>query len=774
MAVLTHSLPLPVGHPDAVPIGAKCSLQRRHGVTTYFYYLEPIGVHADEDRVSRRHMAVQLALHEELTQVEVARALGLSPVTLNRWVQAFRQRGAAGLERPRQPRRRTALDAAQQRRAADLLGQGQSVRAAARELEVNRETLRQYQLAGCLPAPTPGAPEEEPAPTPGAPEEEPAPSAMERTARDARDAAAHMGRGARDVAGRVAASLGLGGPRQPRFEHLAAVPCGGLLAVLPTLLQNGLLRRLELLPALRRGFYSAADALLLLAFVLLARRRTVQSLATQAPGEWGALLGLDRVPDVKTLRAKLHALAADGEAVRTWHAALAADWMRDAPQVAATICFDGHVQTYSGQGRLPPHFVSRQKLCLPAAASYWANALGGLPFLCLHRDIDRGLARALREDLLPELRRQGRLDAAAPDLTRLGAGPPQLTVVFDREGWSPALFAELARQGVACLTWRKGGAPPWPRSWFQAHDLRLAVPGGQRHASELLAERPLRLPAGRFGTVELREIRRLDGRGGQAALVTTHPRWSTAAAAAALLSRWSHENYFRTMRQDFGLDRLPEYAVEPLEPDTEVPNPARRRLERLINAVDGRCARRRQQARQAGARGAPEAAAKLALEAARLQAAAAVARAQRPRFPTHVPAGALAPEDRLQRLAQPLRLLHDTVRMLVYRAETQLLPAVGPDGGHGRRPQPTPHRHPRQVLQALYATPAALRPDPQRGLLRVELLHLANPALDRAVAPLLEQLNATATRFPGTDLQLHYSLGPAPALPAPTGDRSDS
>ena len=99
--------------------------------------------------------------------------------------------------------------------------------------------------------------------------------------------------------------------------------------------------------------------------------------------------------------------------------------------------------------------------------------------------------------------------------------------------------------------------------------------------------------------------------------------------------------------------------------------------------------------------------------------------------------------------------------MLAYRTETQLLQWVGPDSGHGCQPQPTAHRHPRQVLQTLYATPATLRPGHQRGLLRVAPPHLANPALDRAVAPLLAKLNATATRFPGTDLQLRFSLGTA-------------
>lgn len=801
MVVPTPSLPLPLGHPEAVPIGPKFSMESRNGTTTYFLYLEPIYEHADNDRFARRLIAVQLAQRPGLTQAAVARALDVSPVTVNRWMQIYRESGAAGLEMARAPRARTALDAEQQRRAAELRAQGQSLRAVALELDVNRETLRQYERTGCLRLPEaaeesaeePRLESAEEPPAGVAPDavvasaeepeaaeepavrvaeeasEEPAAAvagALERTARDARDAAATMGRAARDVAGRVAASLGWGAPRVPRFEHLAAVPWGGLLTMLPALLQQGLLRHGELLPTLRRGFYSAADVFLLLAFLLLARQRSAQSLATQAPGEWGAVLGLDRAPDVKTFRAKLHDLAADGAAVQAWHAALAADWMQEDPEVAATVCFDGHVQTYSGQGHLPRHFVSRQKLCLPAAASYWMNALGGQPFLCLHVDVDRGLQQALRDDLLPELRRQGRLDAEGPDLTQWQGAEPRLTVVFDREGWSPQLFAELARQGVACLTWRKGRSEPWPRSWFAAHDVRVAVPGGQRHASVLLAERRLQLPAGRFGTLELREIRRLDARGGQVALVTTHPRWSTAAAAGAMLSRWSHENYFRLMKQDFGLDRMPEYVVEPLDPETAVPNPERRGLERLINDLDGTVVRRHEQARKARAEGDSATAEQREAEASLLAAAAAAARGQRWRFPSHVPAAELAPGDRLDRLARPLRLLYATVRMLAYRAETQLLGAVGPDGGRGRRPQPTPHRHPRQVLQALYATPATLRPDAPRGLLRVELLHLANPALDRAVAPLLERLNKTATRFPGTTLQLHYSLGPAALPPA--------
>ena len=55
----------------------------------------------------------------------------------------------------------------------------------------------------------------------------------------------------------------------------------------------------------------------------------------------------------------------------------------------------GHVQVYSGQGPLAKHFVTRQRLALPAAVSCWAQALGGAPLLCLRRQVDGGMVREI-------------------------------------------------------------------------------------------------------------------------------------------------------------------------------------------------------------------------------------------------------------------------------------------------------------------------------------------------------------------------------------------
>ena len=276
--------------------------------------------------------------------------------------------------------------------------------------------------------------------------------------------------------------------------------CGGVLTALPALLESGLFRHAA--PGLPKGYYGAATMLLFLCFLFLARLRAPELLRFEAPGEWGALLGLDRCPEVKTLRRKLRAFSADEQAVRTWQAALARDWAARDPELAASLCVDGHVKVYAGRkGHLPKHFVSRQKLCLPAATSYWIHALDGAPFLCLHQEVDPGMVRILRETILPELREMGVLPAEADPAA------PALTLVFDREGWSPALFRHLASCGIACITWRKGRKQPdWPADAFSQHAVPLHGPGGMREAPALLAERTVTLPNG----LTVREIRTAD------------------------------------------------------------------------------------------------------------------------------------------------------------------------------------------------------------------------------------------------------------------------
>jgi hypothetical protein len=156
-----------------------------------------------------------------------------------------------------------------------------------------------------------------------------------------------MGVGAADVAGRLAASVGELDAVAPDFTPALDVPNGGLLCALPALLAVGLLEGVERHLQLPKGYYGLDSLLLLLAFLALARIESIEALRYSAPGEWGKLLGLDRVPEVRTLRAKIQLLAQE-DAPGQWSAALCERWMAAAPEQAGVLYIDGHVRVYNG------------------------------------------------------------------------------------------------------------------------------------------------------------------------------------------------------------------------------------------------------------------------------------------------------------------------------------------------------------------------------------------------------------------------------------------
>jgi len=165
-----------------------------------------------------------------------------------------------------------------------------------------------------------------------------------------------MGNAATRSLERVAAAMGVLESAPIEFQATCDVAQGGVLLALPALLAAGLLRRAPEFYQLPNGFYGLESVFLLLALMALARIRSLEQLRYQAPGEWGKLLGLDRIPEVRTLRAKLKLLCQDmGRAMR-WNAELAKEGR--ARQNATELYFycDGQVRVYHGdQTALPRH-----------------------------------------------------------------------------------------------------------------------------------------------------------------------------------------------------------------------------------------------------------------------------------------------------------------------------------------------------------------------------------------------------------------------------------
>jgi hypothetical protein len=80
-----------------------------------------------------------------------------------------------------------------------------------------------------------------------------------------------------------------------------------------------------------KGFYSALHLLLLLGFMALGRIRRPEGLRSIPPGEFGKVIGLDRVPKVRTVRQKIGLLATTGNP-QAWGQELSQRWMQADPQ----------------------------------------------------------------------------------------------------------------------------------------------------------------------------------------------------------------------------------------------------------------------------------------------------------------------------------------------------------------------------------------------------------------------------------------------------------
>jgi hypothetical protein len=134
--------------------------------------------------------------------------------------------------------------------------------------------------------------------------------------------------------------------------------------------------------------------------MFLCRIKNPEQLKKVPPGEFGKLLGLDRIPEVGHFRTKLEQITNQYKA-DDLHSALFSSWTKEMPEMFFYV--DGHVRVYHGyQANLPKRFVSRQKLCLSGTTEYWVNDEEGLPLMVLTGELNEKLKVAI-EQAIPKI-----------------------------------------------------------------------------------------------------------------------------------------------------------------------------------------------------------------------------------------------------------------------------------------------------------------------------------------------------------------------------------
>ena len=758
MVAMLTQLPLPVLPAEAVEVcsgvhlvvGEVGGVVWLHGLATFAWDAG--------DEAGRRLAAVQLVRVKAATQVQVAAAFGVGPVTVWRWDQALTASGVAGLVPGRRgPKGASKLKPALVARIRELDAEGATRTAIAAEVGVSTFSVRNaLGRTGSRRSVVPGEPDGEPAglvegdraeedagePSSGSGEDDPAsaglavlPGPVDRTGE------------------RAIARWGLLEAAAPVFTPGARYPLAGLLLVLPALRATGLLATARATYGrLRNGFYGLDTMLVSLVFLALLREPRAEGATRIPPADLGRVLGLDRAPEVKTIRRKLAELADAGRASQ-WLMALARHHAATRPQTVGFLYVDGHTRVYTGTRVVQKTHVARLKFPAPATVETWVADAAGDPVFVVMAEPSASLASELLR-LVPDLR------------AILGPDRP-VTVCFDRGGWSPGVFADLIAAGFDVLTYRKGAAPDLPDTAFttvehtdehgrvHTHQIAdtttdLAITSGQRDGQTVALRQVTRRKPDRHGTPR------------QTHILTSRTDLTAAEVAYRMFSRWREENYFRYARIHFDLDALDSYAAAPDDPDRTVPNPVKKTTAAAVKDAE-QAATDAQAARDAAllalrtpAPGQTVLITNQTLNALNTPVEAAhdelaTARAEHAATPARVRLDDVAPDTVL--LDTETKLITHAIRMAAYNSETTLARALH---GHYARVDDEAYTLIREALTGSGDI------QPRDGVLHIRLDPLSAPRRTAALAGLCDQLNATRTRYPGTDLDLHYEVKPHP------------
>lgn len=533
-----------------------------------------------------------------------------------------------------------------------------------------------------------------------------------------------------------------------RFEHCQSVENAGVLFLLPFLYAQGLFEYQRHYLPLTQGYYDLDFIILLIAFMYLCRIKNPEQLKNHSVGELGKLMGCDRVPEAKCLRNKLRQITSQHKAEQ-WNMALAEQWVQRDETVIYYV--DGHVQVYHGhKAHLGRKHIARQRLCLPGMCEFWVNNCDGMPYFVVTGQVNEKMQEMILEEILPRLMDQ--VAAKVPEDT-LSNDPdlPRFTLVFDREAYSPQFFMLLWTQWrVAVITYRKNVKDLWDEGDFSPYEIVVE----ENQVKMELAEKKVVLD-----DMPMREVRKKGESGHQTSIITTNKKLSLQHIAYHMFARWTQENFFWYLREDYDLDKIFQNTVEQVNGEMQVVNPQYSNLSYHIKKTREKIQHKEARLyelmedniRESTDKTNLQKQAQLKEEIKQLQDSEQELVTRRAALSYKIKVKDMPEEERYTRLHSESKYFHNIIKMICYRAET----VFGQTLAAEYRKKVTEMR---MLVKNVIKARGDIIPDYKNNTLTITLYSLSTPRDNEAVRRVCEILNDTETLYPGTDLRLIYKF----------------
>src|SRR5660397_114258 len=596
----------------------------------------------DSDDLGMRNLAIVALTAAKQPVKDVAAAFGMTAPYVSILRSRARAQGSAGLVRPRG--RPSKLSARQVTQAREWASTGRSQQATADEFGVARSVISDL-LARLGPAPVHQVlpPVAEPAEEPT---EEPTGQAMGEPmmAQPELVPAEPAGPVHQGIAGFTGSSrIGTG-------THLCRY--AGAMLLHPFLHRVG---AEEIFASVSGGPARRYDDLAVLTTATVGFALgidTVEGSKHLRRAEAGAAVGLASVPELKTFRTRLGALA-DGSDPLGLQRAFAAGLLTADPAADPVYFVDDHFVPYSGAQPAGKGWNTKRRHAQPGRDDTLIVDARGRAVV-----FGTGEPTALVSTLpgvLTQLRQ-----VLGPDLP--------IMLGFDRGGAYPGAFTACRDAGADWVTYRRAPLVETTveprRSWTLRDGQRVDV---------RLADEIVQLP--QYG--QARQLTLFADGGPVLQVLTSDTNATGAALLCWLRARWRIENVFKYAAAHNGIDTLADYAMD-IGPDTrKVKNPVRVAARRTVAAADAELATAQRALPQLLAGPGTPKQKNAALPAARRRIEAATAAlgdaktALRP-IPAKVLATTLDPDAKLARPHLQRRGLQMVLRLLAFNAEAWL------------------------------------------------------------------------------------------------------